>query len=421
MDGLRAVAVAGVVILHLSNTTGTTFDAYGRPGPFLNYVNFLWTAVPVFFAISGFLLFWPWAVAAREDRSQPSVRAYYWHRILRIMPAYWLVLAASLLAFYHYVFSQAGQLVRLVLLQQQLFVNTDIPQASWEPPWGGALSQTWSLATEFQFYLVLPLIAYVLYRLLRARRTGAAVGVLGLLTAVTVAWRIELAGPFDSTGMFGRFWVPAWMAYFAVGMLLAVIAVHVRHSTSRPAALRFIARYPWLFWVAAVGAYVLVSWPLHYGAHPLVEELCVLIICAGLITPVALAPGKGPERLLQRPVMAWLGQISYGVFLWHIFVQLALVRIAGLRTGTLGVKGFLILLPISLGITVLLAWLSYVLVERPVQRKFRMRTGQQYLGRGDIQERQPPQQMLVPSRSGAQEQILVSEEMSLQEAAPAET
>jgi peptidoglycan/LPS O-acetylase OafA/YrhL len=380
MDGLRFVAVVGVFILHLSNVTGMTVRNNGSFGPLLYAVSYTWTAVPVFFAISGFLLFWPWAMAAREGRPMPSVRAYYWHRFIRIMPAYWIMALVALLVFYRYVFSQVWRFIRIMLLQQ-ITILTDIPQNQNEPFHGGALSQTWSLGTEFQFYLILPVLGYVLYRMLRARREAYAIGLLTVLIVGTVIWRLTVSGPFFAAGNFGRFWIVAWMAYFAVGMLLAIIAVQLRFATSPPTGpVAFLSRHPWLCWGAAALAYLVLSAPpsLH---NAVVEEVCVLLICAGLITPVVLSPGKGPERLLRKPVMAWLGRISYGIFLWHIFIQLIVLRIAGLQWGTQSVGAFLLLIPITGGLSILVAYLSYVLVELPIQRRFRMRKGQHYVGR----------------------------------------
>lgn len=90
--------------------------------------------------------------------------------------------------------------------------------------------------------------------------------------------------------------------------------------------------------------------------------------------PVVLAPDSGPARLLSRPVVTWLGRISYGIFLWHMFVMAVALRVAGLEWGEAGLTGFLVLLPLTAAVSVLLAWLSFRYVEEPLRRWNRRRT-----------------------------------------------
>jgi peptidoglycan/LPS O-acetylase OafA/YrhL len=373
MDGLRIIAAAGVLILHWSVLTGMIFRPDGTLGPLVNYVPHVWVGVPIFFAISGFLLYWPWAVEALAGRPAPAVPVYLWHRFLRIMPAYWLVFAVTLVIYTPGVVHDVPRFLRLVTLQQ-IFIKGDFPQTPKEPPGTGPLTQMWSLATELHFYLLLPLIAWGLARLLR-HRLGyrIAVALLAASAASDLIWRMAVSGSWHSGPSLNRFWLPAYVGFFAIGMILAMTAVRFRTAVVPPAAVRFAIARPWLCWLIAAAAFVAVSTPLSRN-RVWVEEISYLVIVTALVAPLALAPGKGPALLLRRPVMSWLGRISYGVFLWHIFVQITVLRILGLAWGTLGVGTFLLLLPVTAVLAVGLAWLSNVLVERPLQRRFRVRS-----------------------------------------------
>lgn len=372
MDGLRAVASLMIMVLHLSVMTGMLFRPDGSLGPLVSVVPQFWVAVPVFFAISGFLLYLPWAAAATEGKRRPHVPTYYWHRVLRIVPVYLLLVTASVLMFYPEVLHDRWRLLRIVLLQHT-FVASDMPHSSLEPPGTGALTQTWSLSTELHFYLLLPLLAFVLHRLLR-RSDRAAFGFLVLAELGSLTWKLSVAGTWrDATGGTTRWMLPGYLGFFAIGMLLAACVIRLRDGAARPAAVDLVLRHPWSCWVAAAVAYAVVSSPLDSGptGNVVVEEVCYLVIVAGLTAPVALSRGRGPQTLLTRRLPKFLGQISYGVFCWHILVQMTVFRLAGLSWGSLTPLGFVMLLAVTGSASVALAWLSHVLVERPLRRRFR--------------------------------------------------
>src|SRR5262245_65316817 len=83
LTGIRAVAALLVVATHAAYTTGKYTHGYVG----LVYAR-MEIGVPIFFALSGFLLFQPWVKAVVAERDWPSVRRYAWHRVRRIMPAY---------------------------------------------------------------------------------------------------------------------------------------------------------------------------------------------------------------------------------------------------------------------------------------------------------------------------------------------
>ena len=153
LTGIRAVAALLVMLTHAAYTTGKY--THGYVGLVYSRMEI---GVPIFFVLSGFLLFGPWVRAAASGGAAPSVRRYAWHRVRRIMPAYAVtVLAAYLL--YH--FRTAGPnpghtwegLFRNLTLTQ---IYTDHYLYSYLHQ---GLTQMWSLAVEVAFYVALPLLA----------------------------------------------------------------------------------------------------------------------------------------------------------------------------------------------------------------------------------------------------------------------
>ena len=209
LTGVRAVAALLVVGTHAAYTTGK----YAQ-----GYVGLLYSrmeiGVPIFFALSGFLLFRPWVAAVSTGAPDPSVRRYAWHRVRRIMPAYVVtVLAAYLLYHFHEAGPNPGHtwngLFRNLTLTQ---LYTDNYLFSWLHQ---GLTQMWSLAVEVAFYVALPVLAYLLMVVLCRRqwRPGLLLGVVtadcapvlladraaGVIGAAHAGWKGALAGVTDAT------------------------------------------------------------------------------------------------------------------------------------------------------------------------------------------------------------------------------
>ena len=213
LTGIRAVAALLVVLTHAAYTTGK----YPQ-----GYVGLVYSrmeiGVPIFFVLSGFLLFLPWVKAASAGSPAPSVRRYAWHRVRRIMPAYVVTVVAAYLV-YH--FRTAGPnpghtwegLFRNLTLTQ---IYTDDYLYSFLHQ---GLTQMWSLAVEVAFYVVLPLLAYLLLVVLCRRRWRPRLLLSGLmvLALVSPAW-LALVHSVDWLPDGARLWLPGYLAWFVGGM-----------------------------------------------------------------------------------------------------------------------------------------------------------------------------------------------------------
>ncbi|MER6916658.1 acyltransferase [Streptomyces sp. NPDC000594] len=380
IDGLRAVATFMVLIAHLAQWTGALIDDQGRPGPFVSVMSGLLVAIPIFLIISGYLLYRPWADAALGTRKAPKVTHYYWHRVLRIFPIYWVFILTTLLIFNR---EQAGDFWRTVRLmtaqhvQNWADLRTDPGLTNW--------AQTWSLATEVHYYMALPVVAFVLHRALKSR-FGAPLALV-LLGGVVVADFTWLVATSPSSPLVppSLWWLRGYLGFLAVGMALAIIAARTA-ATGRESALgRIVKRSPWGFWALAVVAYAFTNtdWagsiddialsPWQAG----IKYICHLSVAFGLAAPLVLARGSGPERLLSRRTVVWVGRVSCGIFLWHLVImQVTVWYLMDSDWAQLGTGSFFVLLPFVTALSVLAGWLSYTLVEMPVLRRFRVKPQQ---------------------------------------------
>jgi peptidoglycan/LPS O-acetylase OafA/YrhL len=157
--------------------------------------------------------------------------------------------------------------------------------------------------------------------------------------------------------------------WFALGMGLAVVSVGLERRERQPAVIRLIASRPLIPWALAFAGYALLTAWLPENPFIVAQDQLIVIhvafgaIAALLLLPVVFGDRSGglPRRLLAHPVMAWLGLISYGIFLWHY----AVTRVLGGPGADLD-PGFLLIG--TLAITIPCAAASYYLVERPLLR-----------------------------------------------------
>src|SRR5690348_15957868 len=164
LTGIRAIPALLVMGTHAAYTTSKY--THGYIGLVYSRMEI---GVPIFFVLSGFLLFAPWVKAVATDGVSPSVRRYAWHRVRRIMPAY---VVTVLVAFAIYHWRTAGPnpghnmigLLRNLTLTQ---IYTDNYLYSYLHQ---GLTQMWSLAVEVAFYVALPLLAYLLLVVLCRRQ-----------------------------------------------------------------------------------------------------------------------------------------------------------------------------------------------------------------------------------------------------------
>ncbi|UVE96780.1 acyltransferase [Dietzia sp. B32] len=317
LEGLRAVAAFAVLTTHVAFQTGAS------TGSFLNRV---WgrfdLSVAVFFALSGFLLWRAHALHARRGTpgTARSARVYLRSRLVRIMPAYLVLVAAVFLLIPRNARSSASTWTSNLTLTQ-VFVPDSLVEG---------LTHAWSLSVEMSFYLVLPLLWWALARL-RGRAARWRIPVIAGVGVASLAWALV---PWYDLGLHERIndqiLPPAFASWFAAGMILAELACA---PPGRAAALARHRHARWGWWAVAATAFLVSTAPQWFAegfVHPAGPEFAArtalgAMVAFCLLAPVALAPAVpddgGPHfAVLGSTLFTTLGRWSYGVFLWHVLV-----------------------------------------------------------------------------------------------------
>jgi peptidoglycan/LPS O-acetylase OafA/YrhL len=365
VDGLRAFAALSVVVTHTAFLSG--FNGRGLAGEITARLD---VGVALFFVISGFLLYRPFVAARYEDRAAPRIPLYFRRRALRVLPAYWLAL--TVLAIWPGLPLVHGHLwwVYYGFLQDFRVIWME-----------GGLKVAWSLAVELQFYLLLPLYAVLAARWLRRRpiadQARIEYGALGLLAAGSM-WARALTFADPSPDTFSNT-IGGTFLWFAIGMGFAVASAahHRAPVASRPWVMRAMAARPGAAWIAAALLMLALSqigmptldltrydkddW---YFGHLLYGAVAAAFALPAMLGEPVAGRRDVPARVLGWRPIAWLGLISYGIFLWHL----------PLCEHWLGVQNwtshgaFLVLTAVTVVASTACAAASYYLVERPLLR-----------------------------------------------------
>ena len=328
LDAIRGLAAILVVAHHY----------------WMSLIPFGWIAVDLFFVLSGYLIT---SIILKDRDSDHFLRTFYVRRSLRIWPIYYLallglVLVNPLLRAPYPMDGLPYQLVYLQNIQRYWFAPP--------PPFNPYFSHSWTLAIEEQFYLIWPALVLVCGRRRLIPLTLASLA----LPVAARAWGYPetiLLGRCDGLALGGLLAAlladPDWLRRHA-GRFRLVVAL------AAPALLALLA------WVMAGlgGTRALAAWPWARSLMFLAINLFFFTIVALIVDQA----GRPVLRPLRHRWLCYLGQISYGIYLYHYLVLMVAVEAArrlGLREGRwMG----LVCLPACLGV----AALSWEFLERPL-------------------------------------------------------
>lgn len=345
LDGLRCVAIYLVLFFHSR--------ADSVIGGFIG--------VDLFFVLSGFLVT-SVILAEIEERGGFSLGGFYARRVRRLLPAAVLVIVVtSLLQLL--ITSEPHRLsmvsdARSALLYfanwqfihdaNDYFVNQEGSGIE-----GSPFLHFWSLSIEEQFYVGYPLLVFVILTRLSWSRRRLAV-VLAALTVVSMAWQVQAAGSDVNYAYYAtqtRIYQP---------LIGCVVALALWECGRRPAERtpRSDVLVSALGTVGVLGVLVLASGLLDLSQS--VRGLLCAGAAAAAIGGVVLAPKTPVSRLLSLPWPRYLGQISYGTYMWHWPVIMVLDRVFTVRPFVLAV--------VAGTVATGLAALSSHLIETPIRR-----------------------------------------------------
>ncbi len=335
-------------------------------------------ALPMYFVISGFVIFLP---AARNSGSLGGIGWYAVRRIARIVPAYYINVGLLLLS-WPFLFPEVPSpmasrhgiglvLGHLVFLQTVLFARSDVGF--------GLNGSVWTLTLEECFYASVPIVARLLFR--RPFRVLVAALVLSVSFRLACFYMPEIALAMGlsepdaelPSHVFHQF--PGYAFVFALGSVTAWCYVRYFDSWSRHERKWLLlhgaslALLPLLMWrVGRLGPWV----------HQIEPDITFDMVPPVVFAALMLAATFGPEwakKPYTNKVSRFLGDTSYGVYLWHMFVIQLVYRYAALPVPTTTASFVIYLLwvtPASLG----LGWLSFRFVERPFSDWIRRTRGE---------------------------------------------
>lgn len=327
LDELRGIAVLWVVLLH----SWGSFSPTGQLELFIHgIISAGWLGVDLFFALSGFLI----TRILMSSRERPDYfRVFYWRRSLRIFPLYFAVLAIAFASE-----PQRWEWLPWYALYGVNFYTGELPATIG----GWTFSHFWSLCVEEHFYLLWPFVIRWVRRehLLRVIG-GVAVGSLLVRLGMTEAF---LSGEFISRNSFCRF------DSIALGSAIVVLPWSA-------------AAYRKIFCVATI-----ILLPLLVLLDPLMPLMIVWgkFLIAVWASAAVGCVARGGCRRLSSSILAEVGGISYGVYVWHFLLMGSLNHALGPMQREMGYfRGGAMAFTLVLGFGLLMARISWRWIEKP--------------------------------------------------------
>lgn len=394
VDGIRGAAALALLTVHVamfSGLFGSRF--YGPERPPSNFwgafvVSGFPSFIGVFFVLPAMYLYLPLAKAIIAGTPRPpGQRRAFVRRLLRLLPAYYVLVLVSMVALNRDQIDGPWFVLRPLLLLQVYLPTPFTPKLL------NGLEITWTVPTMVQWYVVLPLIAWALHKFARAGATPVARArrlmlPVPVLIAVGVAWVfIVKANDWDNRIVF--WWPQGFAPTMGIGMALAIMLALAKVAPEHtPKIMRLGAARPGMFWIAAAATYlvncarpfsVIGMDAIYSTAGLLITYLMVAAFGFFAVIPLVAPGGSGGPKIvtsiLRSAPLVHVGKVSYGIYLWHFAVMHFYLQPDAVVNGGArplrefyGQAGFWQLELVTVTGAVLLATLSYHLVELPVAK-----------------------------------------------------
>src|SRR6266496_1956002 len=313
LDGMRALSVLAVITVHMHQQVWN--GANGILG------------VIVFFALSGYLIS-SLALAEEKQTGRLDLPAFYILRAFRILPLYYIVLGAYCVVIFGFPLGHSYASAMRRALPYYLTYMQDVPYTLVNGQTSVPLYQTWSLGVEEKFYLLWPLLAFVL-----APKFRAAIGITLFLLCAGFAFRHSAVG--DMVTMSSA--IPA-------GCVVAIAAARFSFNKLR------------LLWIPLTIT-LLTFHMLVMPRHP----STVLFVAYAALTSVLIGVLADSRTLLHQVLeskpLVWVGRVSYGIYLIHMLCVRVAERISSNALGAYVITCLL---------SVAVASFLYLVIERPL-------------------------------------------------------
>jgi peptidoglycan/LPS O-acetylase OafA/YrhL len=373
IEGLRGLAALAVLVYHVQrNLNRSSADVWP-----LGEVSFLSHGLTLFFTLSGFLLFRPFVAALLDGREHFGTARYLLNRVIRIFPAYIVVLLFSSIVL------QVAYLPRPVDGQSAEFgrldagdtlLNAVLLQGYFPRTVRSGLEVAWTLGVEVAFYVLMPLLAFgaawlarrFVHPLVGSILPAAFFAVLGIAGKL---WMLSSEVGMDGSEKLSFEWGANWTTVvarsilvhgdlFAYGMIAAIIFIY---AESGRISLKRLNRWRWAAALVGVGALVLATTDM---TGPFSSSL--VAIASGAVLLLAATPRSAGHpgwagRLFSSRGLGWFGLVSFSIYLWHLpvirFMQVHELALPDTLPGFFGN------LAIVFVVTIGLSALTYYFVE----------------------------------------------------------
>ncbi|MEA2455994.1 MAG: hypothetical protein QOI45_2256 [Thermoleophilaceae bacterium] len=381
LDSIRGLAVLVVMAFHVASITGSL--AKPTLGEALSILGAL--SIVLFFVMSGFLLYRPFVAAHAAGKPFPHVGRFARRRMFRLLPAYWVAL--TLLAIFPGIVG---------VFTEDWWRYYFFGQIYSDETYGHGIPVAWTLCVELTFYATIPVVALLTRRVRSVMRTDnwlrAELVVLALMAlggfAVQYAGKRQDVTYLISESLLGQ------SAWFAIGMALAGITVAVQRGELHSRLVRAVSDHAGLCWAAALVPFAILTAVQPAGGllaivaslntpQPPAKALTNLALMASMAV-LFVAPalfGDSSKGFVRRALgftpIAWLGLVSYALYLYHLTVAEFLMLPADDHFSQPGL-GLLddvhfaaapIMFLLTLAVSGALATASWYLVELPFLRR----------------------------------------------------
>ena len=352
LDGIRGIAVLMVIAFHYVNNqmvgSNWLINVFGKPAAMLKKITYFgWSGVDFFFILSGFLI---GNILLKNKGSKSLFKTFYIRRFFRIIPAYYLLLLlfvlTSLTPFYNskaQLFERPLPITGYFLFIQNFFMsyyNHFGPQA---------LTPTWSLCVEEQFYLIIPFFISIVQRkyVWMLAVAGIAIAIISRALSENFYQAYTLLPSRIDSPMIGLFL--AWLHQY-------------------PSCKNWITKNIFVLWTAFAVLICFCAW-LYSQTDPDIYGHTLLGILFGILVTIAIYSKNSFTNMLSAPILLEVGRLSYFIYLYHQIIN-GLLHLYFLKQLVPVLDSYKAILTtvVSLLVTYLLARLSFKYIESPVIR-----------------------------------------------------
>lgn len=324
IDGLRFVAIASVVVYHVFKQLIRYYGVHFSPmlTTLLGNGN---RGVSLFFVISGFVLALPFASYWLQGSASVDLKRYFGRRLTRLEPPYVLnlLICAALLI----VVNHVSTFALLPHLLSSLFYSHNLIYGNMST----VNVVTWSLEVEVQFYLIMPLLAFVFAIQFVWVRRGVLVAAMLIVGQLQTHWNYARA----------QLSILYYIQFFLAGLILADLYLQRKHEDKK-----------WGWDILSV-----VGWPIVFTLTDLCSQIVLPFVVLALYW--AAFHGRLTNRLFRLQILTIIGGMCYTIYLFHFLIIVFATHMLGRA------KAPLLVVMVSLALIAIASIGYFLLVERP--------------------------------------------------------